>query len=243
MAAVYAGLDGVQNLAGWRWMYMYDSMTLLKAAKDFGGSGLTTDTTQSLRLHFFPLCCLDSGCDATIALKSESKLVRSRPYSVEFYEFTSTDSFQDLHSKGSRASPGQNPSHGFETTDRILQMEGYQKMAHYVACLSVYVLAFAFDTSAFNLGRILMAKKSLFISHSPRNLGSQEAQVRSKLCQISRHLLTPIVIFWVKSYNVKGQKPFFSVAEINIIPLGVRIFALLFPSQISSPDTSSIRLI
>jgi ACS family pantothenate transporter-like MFS transporter len=30
-----------------------------------------------------------------------------------------------------------------------------------------------------------------------------------------------IVIFWVKSYNVKGKPLVFSVPEINIIPLGV----------------------
>lgn len=29
------------------------------------------------------------------------------------------------------------------------------------------------------------------------------------------------VIFWVKSYNVKGKPMVFSVPEINIIPLGV----------------------
>jgi hypothetical protein len=33
--------------------------------------------------------------------------------------------------------------------------------------------------------------------------------------------LTVAVIFWVKSYNVKGEPAVFSVAEINIIPLGV----------------------
>lgn len=33
--------------------------------------------------------------------------------------------------------------------------------------------------------------------------------------------LTAAVIFWVKSYNVKGQPAVFSVPEINIIPLGV----------------------
>jgi ACS family pantothenate transporter-like MFS transporter len=32
---------------------------------------------------------------------------------------------------------------------------------------------------------------------------------------------TGSMIFWVKSYNVKGQPPVFSVAAINIIPLGV----------------------
>lgn len=31
------------------------------------------------------------------------------------------------------------------------------------------------------------------------------------------------VIFWVKSYNVKGKPPVFSVAAINIIPLGVSV--------------------
>ena len=29
------------------------------------------------------------------------------------------------------------------------------------------------------------------------------------------------VIFWAKSYNVKGQPQVFSIPEINIIPLGV----------------------
>lgn len=31
------------------------------------------------------------------------------------------------------------------------------------------------------------------------------------------------VIFWVKSYNVTGQPKVFSVAAINIIPLGVSV--------------------
>jgi ACS family pantothenate transporter-like MFS transporter len=35
------------------------------------------------------------------------------------------------------------------------------------------------------------------------------------------------VIFWVKSYNVTGKKPVFSVADINIIPLGVCLPLLL----------------
>ncbi|KAF0329596.1 major facilitator superfamily transporter [Colletotrichum asianum] len=34
------------------------------------------------------------------------------------------------------------------------------------------------------------------------------------------------MIFWVKSYNVTGKPPVFSVAEINIIPLGVNLTAL-----------------
>ncbi|WVQ96900.1 hypothetical protein IAU59_004008 [Kwoniella sp. CBS 9459] len=35
------------------------------------------------------------------------------------------------------------------------------------------------------------------------------------------------MIFWVKSYNVKGQPPVFSVAEINIIPLGINIITIV----------------
>lgn len=35
------------------------------------------------------------------------------------------------------------------------------------------------------------------------------------------------MIFWVKSYNVAGKPPRFSVAEINIIPLGVSLFPAL----------------
>ncbi|KAL1406878.1 hypothetical protein Q8F55_006287 [Vanrija albida] len=32
-----------------------------------------------------------------------------------------------------------------------------------------------------------------------------------------------LLIFWVKSYNVKGKPPVFSVAQINLIPLGINI--------------------
>ncbi|WRT67554.1 uncharacterized protein IL334_004526 [Kwoniella shivajii] len=35
------------------------------------------------------------------------------------------------------------------------------------------------------------------------------------------------MIFWVKSYNVKGKTPVFSVAEINIIPLGINIITIV----------------
>ncbi|KAF5524324.1 putative transporter SEO1 [Colletotrichum aenigma] len=35
------------------------------------------------------------------------------------------------------------------------------------------------------------------------------------------------MIFWVKSYNVTGKPPVFSVAEINIIPLGINIISIV----------------
>lgn len=53
-----------------------------------------------------------------------------------------------------------------------------------------------------------------------------------------------IVIFWVKSYNVKGKPPRFSVPEINIIPLGINIIgivATLSNSWISDSLPGSIR--
>lgn len=45
-----------------------------------------------------------------------------------------------------------------------------------------------------------------------------------------------LVIFWVRSYNVRGQPAVFSVAEINIIPLGVRppLFFLFCPHPSST---------
>ncbi|KIL87754.1 major facilitator superfamily transporter [Fusarium avenaceum] len=52
------------------------------------------------------------------------------------------------------------------------------------------------------------------------------------------------MIFWVKSYNIEGQKPVFSVPEINIIPLGINvitIFATLVNSWISDSLPGSIR--
>ncbi|KAM0229194.1 hypothetical protein ACHAP5_011747 [Fusarium lateritium] len=52
------------------------------------------------------------------------------------------------------------------------------------------------------------------------------------------------MIFWVKSYNVEGQKPVFSVPEINIIPLGINvitIFATLVNSWVSDSLPRSIR--
>ncbi|EPE02817.1 mfs general substrate transporter [Ophiostoma piceae UAMH 11346] len=36
-----------------------------------------------------------------------------------------------------------------------------------------------------------------------------------------------LLIFWVKSYNVKGKVPRFSVADINIIPLGINIINIV----------------
>ncbi|KAK1978603.1 major facilitator superfamily transporter [Colletotrichum cereale] len=36
------------------------------------------------------------------------------------------------------------------------------------------------------------------------------------------------MIFWVKSYNVSGKPAVFSVAEINIIPLGINIITIFF---------------
>ena len=36
-----------------------------------------------------------------------------------------------------------------------------------------------------------------------------------------KSILIVAVIFWVKSYNEKNKPPVFSVAQINIIPLGV----------------------
>ncbi|KAK0711816.1 major facilitator superfamily transporter [Lasiosphaeris hirsuta] len=35
-----------------------------------------------------------------------------------------------------------------------------------------------------------------------------------------------LLIFWVKSYNVKGQPPRFTVPQINIIPLGINIITI-----------------
>ncbi|KAM0202740.1 hypothetical protein ACHAQI_010683 [Fusarium lateritium] len=52
------------------------------------------------------------------------------------------------------------------------------------------------------------------------------------------------MIFWVKSYNIEGQKPVFSVPEINIIPLGINvitIFATLVNSWVSDSLPRSIR--
>ncbi|KAF7536049.1 hypothetical protein G7Z17_g13106 [Cylindrodendrum hubeiense] len=53
-----------------------------------------------------------------------------------------------------------------------------------------------------------------------------------------------LLIFWVKSYNVEGQPPVFSVPEINIIPLGINIisiFCTLLNSWISDSLPGSAR--
>ncbi|KAI0129894.1 major facilitator superfamily transporter [Xylariales sp. AK1849] len=53
-----------------------------------------------------------------------------------------------------------------------------------------------------------------------------------------------LLIFWVKSYNVTGQPAVFSVAEINIIPLGINIitiFCTLLNSWISDSLPGSAR--
>ncbi|KAK7697120.1 hypothetical protein SLS64_013864 [Diaporthe eres] len=41
-----------------------------------------------------------------------------------------------------------------------------------------------------------------------------------------------LLIFWVKSYNVPGKAAVFSVAEINIIPLGMNAFAYIFTAWV-----------
>ncbi|KEF60388.1 uncharacterized protein A1O9_01948 [Exophiala aquamarina CBS 119918] len=53
-----------------------------------------------------------------------------------------------------------------------------------------------------------------------------------------------LLIFWVKSYNTEGQPPVFSVAEINIIPLGIniiKIFGTAVNAWISDSLPGSLR--
>lgn len=35
------------------------------------------------------------------------------------------------------------------------------------------------------------------------------------------------MIFWVKSYNVKGKPAVFSVADVNLIPLGINVLTIV----------------
>ncbi|KAJ5014692.1 Core trichothecene cluster (CTC) protein 14 [Colletotrichum sp. SAR 10_99] len=49
--------------------------------------------------------------------------------------------------------------------------------------------------------------------------------VRSQIAQLGQS--GGSMIFWVKSYNVSGKPPVFSVAEINIIPLGINIISIV----------------
>ena len=52
------------------------------------------------------------------------------------------------------------------------------------------------------------------------------------------------MIFWVKSYNVKGKPPRFSVPQINLIPLGINVInicATLINSWVSDSLPGSAR--
>jgi ACS family pantothenate transporter-like MFS transporter len=52
------------------------------------------------------------------------------------------------------------------------------------------------------------------------------------------------MIFWVKSYNVKGRPPVFSVPQINLIPLGINIitiFGTLINAWVSDSLPGSLR--
>ncbi|KAH8892913.1 major facilitator superfamily transporter [Thozetella sp. PMI_491] len=48
-----------------------------------------------------------------------------------------------------------------------------------------------------------------------------------------------LLIFWVKSYNVTGKPPVFSIAEINIIPLGIN-FLTIFCTLVNSWTSDSL---
>jgi hypothetical protein len=71
--------------------------------------------------------------------------------------------------------------------------------------------------------RLLTCDQSPSSSLSCLSGASLEDQVSPLSCCLvgTQNDLQVPVIFWVKSYNVKGHPPSFSVPQINIIPLGV----------------------
>ncbi|PVH72854.1 major facilitator superfamily transporter [Cadophora sp. DSE1049] len=144
MAAVYAGLDGVQNLAGWRWMYIVCGCISFPCA-----------VWTAVAMPQLP-----SRAKANwIFTQKEVELARARISPTDLKPLTGFFKWKDI------------------------------KRWHTTWHVYLFPLYFTFAAQFGQSG------------------GS--------------------MIFWVKSYNVKGQKPVFSVAEINIIPLGINIITIV----------------
>ncbi|OLN86541.1 Pantothenate transporter liz1-like protein 11 [Colletotrichum chlorophyti] len=143
MAAVFAGLDGVNGLAGWRWMYIVCGAISLPCA-------IWTA---------FAMPKLPARAKANwVFTENEVKLARAR-MPTETKPFTGLFKWEDI------------------------------KRWHATWPVYLFPLFFAFLVQVGQSG------------------GS--------------------MIFWVKSYNVPGQPAVFSVAEINIIPLGINVISIV----------------
>ncbi|KAH7389210.1 major facilitator superfamily transporter [Cadophora sp. MPI-SDFR-AT-0126] len=144
MAAVYAGLDGVQNLAGWRWMYI--------------------------------VCgCISFPCAAWTAVAMPQLPSRAKANWI----FTQ----KEVELARARINP--------TDTKPLTGFFKWKDIKRWHTTWHVYLFPLYFT----------------FAAQFGQSGGS--------------------MIFWVKSYNVKGQKPVFSVAEINIIPLGINIITIV----------------
>ncbi|KAB5525550.1 major facilitator superfamily transporter [Coniochaeta sp. 2T2.1] len=160
MAAIFAGLDGVAGLAGWRWMY------IICGCISFPSAVWT----------FFAIPQLPARAKANwIFTEKDCELARARmPTEVKLY--TGLFAWKDIKR--------------WHTT------------------WHVWLFPFFFA------------------------LMSQWGQSGASM------------IFWVKSYNVKGQPPRFSVPQINLIPLGINVInivATLINSWVSDSLPGSAR--
>ncbi|ERT01302.1 hypothetical protein HMPREF1624_02545 [Sporothrix schenckii ATCC 58251] len=144
MAAVYTGLDGVNGLAGWRWMYIVCGAISVPCA-------LWTAVAMPQ---------LPSRAKANwVFTEKEAQLARAR-MPTEKKPLTGLFKWKDI------------------------------KRWHQTWHVYLFPLFFTFMSQ----------------------LGQSGASM----------------IFWVKSYNVAGQPRRFSVAEINIIPLGINFLTIFF---------------
>ncbi|KAK1842211.1 major facilitator superfamily transporter [Colletotrichum chrysophilum] len=143
MAAVYAGLDGVSGLPGWRWMYI--------------------------------VCgCISFPCAVWTAFAMPQLPARAKPNWI----------FTEKEVELARA----------RMPSEVRPMTGlfkWKDVKRWHTTWHVYLFPIFFA----------------FLAQLGQSGGS--------------------MIFWVKSYNVTGKPPVFSVAEINIIPLGINIISIV----------------
>ncbi|KAK1961538.1 major facilitator superfamily transporter, partial [Colletotrichum sublineola] len=169
MAAVHAGLDGVNGLPGWRWMYVVCGCISLPCAvwTAFAMPQLPSRAQRPI---------------GKIFTEKEVELARARMPS-EIKPFTGLFKWKDI------------------------------KRWHTTWHVYLFPLFFSFMSQIGQSGG-------------------------------SRNFQGFVVIFWVKSYNVAGKPAVFSVAEINIIPLGINfitIFCTLVNSWVSDSLPGSAR--
>ncbi|KAL2273610.1 hypothetical protein FJTKL_04206 [Diaporthe vaccinii] len=181
MAAVHAGLNGSNGLAGWRWMYM--SVVLII-------NTLSTFINESIESVVVYHSLVPSGrhsrCHSCLPERSPIGLF-SHPLRRSF------------------------------ASDNILPM------------------ARIFSEEEIQLARSRMPTERKFLTglFKWEDINRWHTTWPVHLFPLFFAFLTQVgqsggsMIFWVKSYNVPGKPTVFSVAEINIIPLGINIISIV----------------